>query len=122
MTSEKVCSDLLVLVSPYHSLGLAIIPFRNENSISVLIDRQQINHLTVGTRSVRQTDITISSPHIRIGIQIKPRRKVSEPSYQRNDIRMTSDKVGNCYHESQQLYERTRFLSFGFRYENDMRP
>ena len=46
---------------------------------------------------------------------------VSEPPYQRNDIRMTSDKVGNCYHESQQLDGRTRFLSFGFRYENDMR-
>ena len=107
----------------YHTCSLVSIlyPFCIENSISVLIDRQQINHLTVGTRSVRQTNITISSPHLGFGIQIKPRGKVSEPSYQRNDIRMTSDKVGNCYHESQQLDGRTRFLSFGFRYENDMR-
>ena len=70
---------------------------------------------------MRRTDVTISSPHLGFGIQIKPRGKVSEPSYQRNDIRMTSDKVGNCYHESQQLDGRTRFLSFGFRYENDVR-
>ena len=36
---------------------------------------------------------------------------------------MSSNKVVNCYHESQQLVAvRTQFLSFGFRYENDMRP
>lgn len=34
---------------------------------------------------------------------------------------MTSEKLTNCYHEHQQLVGRTRFLSFGFRYENDVR-
>ena len=36
--------------------------------------------------------------------------------------RITSEKMINCYHEYQQLDGRTRFLSFGFRYENGMRP
>ena len=35
--------------------------------------------------------------------------------------KMTSEKVLNCYHEFQHLDGRTRSLSFGFRYENDMR-
>ena len=51
----------------------------------------------------------------------KTQKKGIRTPYQRNVIRMSSDKVGNCYRESQQLDERTRFLSFGFRYENDMR-
>ena len=62
----------------YHTRSLVSIfyPFRNENSISVLIDHQQINHLTVGTRSVRRTDVTITSPHIGFGIQIIQRKGI----------------------------------------------
>ena len=49
-------------------------------------------------------------------------KKNSKAHTRHDDIRMSSEKVINCYHESQQHDVRTRFLSFGFRYENGMRP
>ena len=71
-------------------------------------------HLASETRVVLQTDGTISSPHLGFGIQIIPRRKVLKAHTRMDDIRITSEKVLNCYHDSQQLGERTRLLSFGF--------
>ena len=77
-----------------------IIPFHYENSVSVPIHPVK-NRLASETRAVLRTDGTISSsPHLGFGIQRKPRRKVWEAPTKMSDIRMTSEKVINCWHSS----------------------
>ena len=108
ITSEKMRYRPSWLSDILHSLALPIIHFRNENNIEVLLYPVR-NHLTVGTR-LRQTSVS----NIGFGIQIIPRWKVLEAPTMWGDIRMTSEKVINCYHESQQLVERTRFYHLVF--------
>ena len=66
-----------------------------------------------------QTDDTISSPHLGFGIQIIPRKKVLKAPYQ--DERHPNDQWKNDKLLTL-LDGRTRFLSFDFRYENDIWP
>lgn len=102
----------------HHSLGRPIIPFHNKNGISVLIHPVR-NHLAVGTRAVLQTDGAhfISSSRIRYP---KKTQKKSVRSPHQNERHPNDQWKSNKLLTL--LDGRTRFLSFDFHYENDMRP
>ena len=106
------------LIDIHHSLGWPIIPFHYENSVAVLIYPVR-NHLAVGTRAVHQTGThhLISSSRIRYPkkTQKKSVRSPHQDERHPND-QWKSDKLLTL------LDGRTRFLSFEFRYENDIWP
>ena len=117
ITSEKMRYRPSWLIDIHHSLGWPIIPFHNKNGISILIHPVR-NHLASETRAVFQTNGThlISSSRIRYPkkTQKKSVRSPHQDERHPND-QWKSDKLLTL------LDGRTRFLSFDFRYENDMR-